>query len=208
VATLAEEDGARPPAIAEQLRVEAAAAQRNDSPSERTVRRLYDQHLALPEHVRREQGRLRWPRSFAIGALPWEASRAALDLLKFCDESGLAHPTARQAKWFWRLRLASPEIPTQEAQTASFTLAVDEYLSMAGIASLQNTSLEWRLAYEPWAGLNQKEAFERVCERHPERRQAFGFSITGTREELNAVSSRTRSFVAGTNTARGEASNG
>jgi hypothetical protein len=75
---------------------------------------------------------------------------------------------------------------------------------VAGIAPQQSIGLEWQLAYEPWAGLSQKEAFERACERHPERRQAFGFSVTGSREELNTTSSRTRSYVAGAHARRTE----
>lgn len=202
VAALAEE-GHKPPKIAEFLAEQARAAGRNDSPSERTVRRLFDEHNALPEHVRIEQGLLRWPESFAAGRLPWDAARAALELLRFRDQAGFAQPTTRQAKWFWRLRLASPSLPIQEGNSTSWTLATAEYLEHAGFKVQGPSGLDLYLAYEPWASADQDASYETSVQRQTSRVLNLTFNIMGTTEELNAASDLMRSYTAALHRPRG-----
>jgi hypothetical protein len=128
-------DGLRAPAIARRL----AGEGRPNYPTERTVRRLIDEYAALPDHLRLEQALFRWPASMDSGALPWEASRAALELLRHCDEHGLPPPTNHQATWFWRLRLAAPSRDATNLHQAATLLALG-----AGAPE----SLQWDLAYD------------------------------------------------------------
>jgi hypothetical protein len=134
VQTLAS-DGLRAPAIARRL----AGEGRPNYPTERTVRRLIEEYAALPDHLRLEQALFRWPASMDSGALPWEAGRAALELLRFCDEHGLPLPTNSQATWFWRLRLTSPARDATDLHQAATLLALGEGAP---------ESLQWDLAYD------------------------------------------------------------
>jgi hypothetical protein len=44
------------------------------------------------------------------GALPWEATRAALDLLRYFQEKNLGRPTVRLTTWYWKVCLATPDV--------------------------------------------------------------------------------------------------
>src|SRR4051812_47661102 len=54
-----------------------------DAPSQRSVERYHAKHMKLPPLERLESSLFRWPDSMEAGVLPWEASRAALDLLRY-----------------------------------------------------------------------------------------------------------------------------
>jgi len=157
------------------------------------VSRHYEAWLALPEHVRTEQSLLAWPASFADGRLPWEAAQAALDLLRHRDGRGLPRPSTRQAKWFWRLRLASPDLPVEDASTAAASLAGAEYLKLAGFAAQEPTGLEWWLSAAPWTSAEAQAHYDAACQREPDRVVDFTFRVTGTADEINAASARLRS---------------
>src|SRR5262249_62426174 len=60
LATMAEE-GLKPPRIFRELEQQAKAEGRDDHPSERTVRRLYEEWKQQPEAVRRQHARFHWP---------------------------------------------------------------------------------------------------------------------------------------------------
>jgi len=197
------EEGLRPPTIAKRLEQEARDAGRHDSPSERTVRRLFEVHAALAPAVKIEQELLRWPASFGTDRLPWEAARDALDLLQFRDGAGLAPPTVGQARWFWRLRLARPSLPLEEANSTSWTLAAAEYLEQAGFKLKGPTGLDLYLAYEPWASHDHDRAYQTSVQRRPGTTLNLTFSIMGTTEELNAASAVMRSYTAGLQRPRG-----
>src|SRR5205823_1337322 len=123
---LASEDGMRSPAIYRAVMAEGERQKRNDYPSERQIRRLLADYRALPEHERREHAYFTWPDTMLTGALPWEASRAVLDLVQWRMDQERDQPTVRLAKWFWRLRLAVPSIPVDAGEWLAEHLAAGE----------------------------------------------------------------------------------
>lgn len=189
VAALVEQEGLRPREIAPRLEAWALERGRTDAPGERTVYRFYQQYRELPEHVRREHALAVWPDAFASGALPWEAARAVLDLVRYRDQLGLLATTARQAKWFWRLRQASPDIPDDEANLLSADLATTEFLRLAGFGAEVSAATHWRLTYQPWL----TDAYAAMLRTHPERPTARGGTVRGTREQVNQASQALRS---------------
>lgn len=141
-------EGQRPPTIAKVIEREARKAGRTDWPSERTVRRLYEAWKQRPEEERREAEQCRWPQSMLAGALPWEASAAVLELLRFRDERGLERPTVRVAQWFYRLRLATRDYyPTEVVAVVAESLAFSEYSRVRFGSTIEMTDLDLLLAY-------------------------------------------------------------
>jgi hypothetical protein len=166
VATLAEE-GWRPGPIFREIERGAQEDGRADYPSDRTVRRLYEEWMALPESHRRQQARFRWPASMEEGTLPWEASRSALDLVRYCDDRGLDPPTVAEARWFWRLQVAAPAQPQDESVRFAKKLAFIEYARTANLrADISLPDLEWQLAYEPWKDEDHANAYSQAATRH------------------------------------------
>jgi hypothetical protein len=113
----------------------------------------------------------------ASGALPWEASRAALDLLRYFAEHGRGRPTIRHVKWFWYLRLAAPEIETEIAHKYAALLQAVEYAQTAEQEFVVNLAgLERELAFQPWRSDADRAAHEAAVARYgeplygPERR--------------------------------------
>jgi hypothetical protein len=45
------------------------------------------------------------------GALPWEASAAALELLAYLNDLHSPRPNHQEALWFWRVTQAAPDAP-------------------------------------------------------------------------------------------------
>jgi hypothetical protein len=136
-----------------------------DIPSERTVRRrALEFQKRLPRLGTPAQNwRFSWPDSMLSVTLPWEASRAALDLLKYRDEHGLDLPTNREAKFFWHIRQASPTIDDAHASTRAALLAVVEFfMEVDRTAVVQLDWLMWALAYQPWLSPEGAAAYERA----------------------------------------------
>jgi hypothetical protein len=175
------EDGLSVRAITEKLEAEAKQLGRKDFPSEHTVRRIRDAYDTLEPHVREQQQRLRWPQSFkATGEFTWDAVRSALDLLQYCDRMGLPRPTVRKAKWFWRLRQASPSMPDEQANRYANSLASAEYLQIAGFKSQVTEAAQWQLAYQPWLDDEHRQIFESS----PRAVDLPDFLVVGTHTEL------------------------
>src|SRR5579859_4416436 len=65
----------------------------HDIPAERTVKRRVESLHQLSREDLELHARFRWPQSMLTGVVPWEASRAALDLLRVRDEMGYRRPT-------------------------------------------------------------------------------------------------------------------
>lgn len=163
VATLAEE-GERPAGIARRIKEEAERAGRGDYPSERTIRRLYDEHMEKPEAVRRGAGAFHWPESMQSGLLPWEASHAALELLRLRQMEGRGRPLIREAKWFWRIRSASSTVPVVQADFWAKVLAAHEFAVQTTTESATlEPSIEWMLAFEPWVSAVHAAEYERIA---------------------------------------------
>lgn len=134
---------------------------RDDYPTERTVYRIARRLEGLPKHERELNGQLRWPKSFELGLLPWEASRACLDLLLLRNEHplGLGRPTVRQARWCWRLMLAAPDLTPSDAAPYATFLSTAELAAALGTPTDVELTIDWFLAYRPWTGQEEHERF-------------------------------------------------
>lgn len=82
---------------------------RTDSPSKRSVRRIYQEFMGKPDLERRQYNLFRWPQAMQSEDLPWEATRPLLDLLRYLNDQGLERPTIHLAKWYHRVCLATPD---------------------------------------------------------------------------------------------------
>ena len=127
----------------------------------------------------------RWPDSMGTELLPWEAGRAALDLLRFRDEQGLERPTVGEASWFWRLRQAAPTIPVEEGDLLAGWLAgadVLRALDRQAVSAIHD--LEQRLTHERWGGTTvQKMIASRAAAREVLRRR-FGEGVAGLIDDM------------------------
>src|SRR6266542_2464202 len=117
VERLVADEGLSPPAIARRLEQEGAALERTDYPAERSIRRIVADFRTKSTYEQHQAESFAWPESMLAGALPWEAARDALDLLRSRQEGEVKRPapTVRVAKWFWRLRMAAPTMPKDRA---------------------------------------------------------------------------------------------
>lgn len=123
-------------------------------PSERTVgaikQRLTNEDLKNYRYFT-------WPDSMGAGELPWEASRVALDLMRFRHEEQMEPPVFREVLWFWRVTLAAPEEKVDERDRLARELAMEEKDELSpGLSEERLTSIRWRLVYQPLAK-NKKE---------------------------------------------------
>jgi hypothetical protein len=161
-------------AEAERVAIQTGRRATNAAPSSATVLRLYREFKAFPPEEQREYGLFAWPDSMENGALPWEASRAALDLLAYRLSSRyLGRPTVRQVLWYWRLRQASPSVDIGEADSVASWLDMRDHLRTTGSLGqiLVYPALELFLAYQPWQGPTQRKAHATAAEmegiKHP-----------------------------------------
>jgi hypothetical protein len=134
----------------------ARAGGPKDWPSARTIRRVLDDWEKMPEGERRQYGYFRWPESMEDGSLPWEASSAALELLRrLC---GFHRPPVRLVKWFWRVTQAAPKAGIDAHYEAATQLAVEEALHTAE----RTRDVEWYLAFQPWRSEEDSAAYKRA----------------------------------------------
>ncbi len=110
-------------------------------PAVRTIARYVREFRKLPEIERRPYRYFVWPDSMGTPDLPWEASRAALDLTRHRYALGLHPPTTVEAKWFWRLTLAAPALRLEYRSKMALDLAVGELIGTRSIAA------HWAVAY-------------------------------------------------------------
>lgn len=165
IGTLAAEGWTNVADVARELVRIAREDGRDDCPSYKTTKRIYDEWMARPENVLRAQGYVRWPKTMELGLLPWEAGRAVLDLLRYRHERGIGHPTVRHAQWYYRLTLAAPGMPTEEADWIAGYLATLGVARQAQIpVTGEVTALEWRLAYQPWRSDADMAAYNQAGE--------------------------------------------
>jgi hypothetical protein len=165
VSTLAEE-GEKPPAIFRALEQQAQKEGRKDYPSERTVRRLYEAHRAQPEAIRKEASLFRWPQAMLNGSLPWEASRASLDLLRYYTEKCWGRPTIRSVRWLWRTTLAAPGLSPDATRRLAALIHTVEINHLAGVElEDQANAVELYLAYQPWRSAEDRAAVEDLLPR-------------------------------------------
>lgn len=155
-------------------RLEGMEAQlgRSDWPSERTIRRILKEFPGLPEEQRTGYRHLAWPRFAEGGAMPWEAGRAVLELLRYCRVQFPDYkPTVHLGKWFWRTTLAEPDLDTARRFGIALDLAALDagQLPESWIEGLTYTPSEHRLRIEdylvsaPW---QSEESMRAYLERH------------------------------------------
>ena len=99
-----------------------------------------------------------------VDQLPWEASRAALDLMRYANDVLGIRPMVRQVRWFWRVTLAAPDAPMDERARLALELAME--LAMEAIDELTPelsneslTSIQWRLVFQPWRDSEDEQAW-------------------------------------------------
>jgi len=158
------EEGESVASIFRTLKQEAEQDGRNDYPGERTVRRIAEAHRRKPEHVRREAALFRWPRTMLAGTLPWEASRAALNLLRIYDQEGWGRPTVKTVRWFWRVSMAAPALSPEATARLSAML---QNIELASEIKVPEEEIGWQpetyeliLAYQPWQDSEHRQAAE------------------------------------------------
>ena len=128
------------------------------APSDRAIRRIMSEFKAAPAQDRLPYRIFSWPQSMELGALPWEASRAALDLLKLRNDERLGPPLIREALWFWHVTQAAPDAPLGTRQ------GLAAYLTMREIRNLpaRNAHVERLMMYQPWKGDAEAKAFKKA----------------------------------------------
>jgi hypothetical protein len=147
-------------------------------------------HKSLRPEEQRQQALFRWPAGIEKGALPWEASAAALELLRWRDELpaniGGGRPTIREVKWFYRLRLAAPSLPIGEASARAQQLAFGEYADVVNTSAKVDVGLlDLRLAYRPWESPEHQAAWVKAAERHGQTEASFAvIAATGSLDDL------------------------
>lgn len=129
-------------------------------PSERTVGNYLVEWNAMSPEDRRQWGFARWPESIQNGSLSPEAARPLLDLLQWHRERGLPRPSVRLARLFALVRQGDPD-------TADATLAHLQVAAALVYAELKDDAAsrrmaEWALAYRPWRGAEQADAYEKA----------------------------------------------
>jgi hypothetical protein len=145
VREIAENEPQRSPReIFERLEREAETLGRDDAPSKRTIGRIRAEHKAVPEMERVAYRYVYWPEAMERGSLPWEASAAVFELLRYCAAQG-RRPTVREAFWYWRATLAAPDAPAADRRRVADTLGIFENIpeSAARLA-------EGFLLHRPW----------------------------------------------------------
>lgn len=99
------------------------------APTDRTVRRYLEQWRQLPDSERAQYTECRWPDSFEMGALPWEAAPAVAELLRMAldpADLGSFRPPVQLARWFWRVRTVAPEMGGDECRRLAAHLLLIE----------------------------------------------------------------------------------
>lgn len=154
-------DGHRGPSAIRQLREENGGIK---PLSDRQIYRYLDDYRKLPEDLRRELSTVRYPDAMLDRSLPWEASRAVLDLL--AARGPAERPTVGHARWYWRVQEASPSIPRRLADVLAQELATQDYVRLSGSTGGSSLpALELLLMYEPWADEDHERAYNEVAQR-------------------------------------------
>jgi hypothetical protein len=139
--------------IYRQLEEEADKSGRNDYPSDRTVRRIKDAHMAKRPGDRRQYEGFRWPESMGDAEIPWEGSEEILSLIRnHRTMFGLgSRPPIGFTKWFWRVTQAAPTLDlNRRARIAAFLFGNEQ--NPESVPENKVRSLETFLADEVWNG--------------------------------------------------------
>ena len=129
-------------------------------PSDRAIRRIMAEFKDAPEEERLPYQFFAWPGSMENGALPWEASRAVLDLLRLRTENRMRPPLIREAQWFWRVTLAIPDAAIEKRRHIALHLAMHAITLNPSPQTL--TAIQWEMVYQPWRSAKDKQAHKRL----------------------------------------------
>ena len=147
------EQGINAAEIARRLEKEADKSGRDDYPSDRTVRRIRDAHMAKGPGDRRQYAGFRWPESMQDAEIPWEGSEQVLNLIRnHRTMFGLgSRPPIGFTKWFWRVTQAAPTLDlNRRARIAAFLFGNEQ--NPESVPENKVRSLETFLADEVWNG--------------------------------------------------------
>jgi len=130
-----------------------------DRPSERWIEeKLKTEWDDLSANEKQTYSAFHWPESMLSGALPWEAVPAALELFAYMNTgNSRGRPSIRDARWFWRVTLAAPDISIGERESCSRGLA---QLEARGHTPKDLLFLEAYLAFAPWRSEENKAAHD------------------------------------------------
>lgn len=137
----------------------------DDCPSERWIEGRLKEWDRLPPEVRQNFYSFRWPDSMLSGALPsgdalpWEAGKAALELLRLL--SGIGRPPILLVKWWWRVSVAVPDAPPVVRLSVAQQLASQE--TVHGQDFLSNASCEMLLVHKPWESDKAQGRYRAAC---------------------------------------------
>jgi hypothetical protein len=109
---------------------------------------------AAPAAERQPYTYFSWPATMESDAIPWEASRALLDWLKFRTIGGRRQPPlTHQAVWFWWLTQAVPDAPIEERDILSFfyTLVDMSDTDAARKAEARAHLQWWAVVFQVWS---------------------------------------------------------
>lgn len=141
--------------IVRRLREVAPRIGRTDVPSPRSVGRIRKEFGELDEEDRRDYYRFHWPASMEDGSLPWEASAAALELLRMPTKS---RPTISLVKWFYRLTLAVPDAPVEDRKNRAIFLAMNEAADSPSPRAKE--TVEGWMIYQPWTSADAELEYQ------------------------------------------------
>ena len=140
----------------------------NDYPSLRTIGRILRDFKDRPDAEKAPYRYFYWPETMERGELPWEASAAALEFLRYCTtpiefefidfttpDERHARPLTRTVKWYWRASLAAPDAPAYRKVILAEIFAAYE---LAGWPAESARGLELLLAFRPWRSPENRDA--------------------------------------------------
>ena len=155
VARLAER-GLKSPTIEKMIRREAEAAGFDDAPSERSVRRIYNEHVGKSPEDRRQYVTFQWPDFMREAELPWQASEIILDWIRTFDANLVTRPTISRAKWYWRVHIAAPDLGDGFKSVAARWLSQRE-LKKDEMTEALSQIVESYLIHKPWTWPNDQD---------------------------------------------------
>jgi len=161
IAVLAENENLSAEAIGRRLLIEATPDDR--PPVGRTIQRYLREHRARPLEEKLSFRYFSWPESMESGALPWEASKTALELLRFRREELLftSRPTNEEMRWFWRVTQAGPDAAIMERLEMAMKL-YDHHTDYPAEDPETNRKVEWCLSFAPWRSRKHAATYVRA----------------------------------------------
>lgn len=137
-------------------------------PSRRTIGRIQSHFRQSANKDRERYREFRWPETMEYGLLPWEASRAGLELLRDFHQEWNRRPTVGLVECFWHVSQAAGDAPFDERAVAAQEMYARRVF---GAAQPENNMryFERYFAYGPWRSDTSREAWETSLRAYPIR---------------------------------------